>query len=81
MYKKRIKSALLSVYYKDGLEPIVRELDRLKVIIFDGRHSGVYREPRHQSRGGGRPHNLPVYPRRTRENLAPKDIRWHFGAA
>ena len=34
MYKKKIKSALISVFYKDGLEPIVRELDRLKVKIY-----------------------------------------------
>ncbi len=34
MYKKKIKSALISVYYKDGLDPIVRELDRLKVKIY-----------------------------------------------
>jgi phosphoribosylaminoimidazolecarboxamide formyltransferase / IMP cyclohydrolase len=34
MYKKRIKSALISVFYKDGLEPIIRELDRLKVKIY-----------------------------------------------
>ena len=29
MYKKKIKSALISVFYKDGLDDIVRELDRL----------------------------------------------------
>ena len=34
MYKKKIKSALISVFYKDGLEPIVRELGRLKVKIY-----------------------------------------------
>jgi phosphoribosylaminoimidazolecarboxamide formyltransferase/IMP cyclohydrolase len=32
--KKRIQSALLSVYHKDGLEPIVRELDRLGVHLY-----------------------------------------------
>ncbi len=31
---KRIHSALLSVFHKDGLEPIVRELDRLGVRIY-----------------------------------------------
>ncbi len=31
---KKIKSALISVYYKDGLEDIVYELDRLGVIIY-----------------------------------------------
>ena len=31
---KRIQSALLSVYHKDGLEPIVRELDRLGVHLY-----------------------------------------------
>lgn len=30
----RIKSALISVYHKDGLEPIIRELDRLGVTIY-----------------------------------------------
>ena len=34
MYKKKIKSALISVFYKDGLDTIVRELDRLKVKIY-----------------------------------------------
>ncbi len=31
---KRIGSALISVYHKDGLEPIVRELHRLKVHLY-----------------------------------------------
>lgn len=31
---KKISSALISVYYKDGLEPIVRELNRLGVTIY-----------------------------------------------
>ncbi len=31
---KKIQSALISVYYKDGLEPIVRELDRLGVSVY-----------------------------------------------
>lgn len=30
----RIQSALISVYHKDGLEPVVRELDRLGVHIY-----------------------------------------------
>jgi phosphoribosylaminoimidazolecarboxamide formyltransferase/IMP cyclohydrolase len=34
MSQKQIKSALISVFYKDGLEPIIRELDRLGVIIY-----------------------------------------------
>ncbi len=32
--KKRIQSALISVFHKDGLEPIVRELDRLNVHLY-----------------------------------------------
>ncbi len=32
--QKRIQSALLSVFHKDGLEPIVRELDRLGVHLY-----------------------------------------------
>ncbi len=31
--KKKIQSALISVFYKDGLEPIVRQLDKLDVRI------------------------------------------------
>lgn len=31
---KKIKSALISVYYKDGLEPVVKELSRLGVTIY-----------------------------------------------
>ncbi|MBQ7061773.1 MAG: bifunctional phosphoribosylaminoimidazolecarboxamide formyltransferase/IMP cyclohydrolase [Bacteroidales bacterium] len=34
MEPKQIKSALVSVYYKDGLEPIVRELDKHGVTIY-----------------------------------------------
>lgn len=34
MAAKRIQSALVSVFYKDGLEPIIRELDRLGVTIY-----------------------------------------------
>jgi len=32
--KKRIHSALISVFHKDGLEPLVRELDRLGVHLY-----------------------------------------------
>lgn len=32
--QKRIQSALISVFHKDGLEPIVRELDRLGVHLY-----------------------------------------------
>ncbi len=31
---KKIQSALISVFYKDGLENIIRELDRLGIIIY-----------------------------------------------
>jgi phosphoribosylaminoimidazolecarboxamide formyltransferase/IMP cyclohydrolase len=43
MYKKKIKSALISVYSKEGLEPVVRELNRLKVRIYStgGTHSFI----------------------------------------
>jgi phosphoribosylaminoimidazolecarboxamide formyltransferase/IMP cyclohydrolase len=34
MSEKRIKSALISVYYKDGLEEIIRALDELEVKIY-----------------------------------------------
>jgi phosphoribosylaminoimidazolecarboxamide formyltransferase / IMP cyclohydrolase len=34
MSDKRIHSALISVFYKDGLEEIVRELDRLNIKIY-----------------------------------------------
>ena len=34
MAAKRIQSALISVFYKDGLEPIIQELDRLGVTIY-----------------------------------------------
>ena len=34
MFKKKIKSALISVYYKDNLEPIILELARHKVKIY-----------------------------------------------
>jgi phosphoribosylaminoimidazolecarboxamide formyltransferase / IMP cyclohydrolase len=34
MYKKKIKSALISVFYKDGLADIITELDRQKVTIY-----------------------------------------------
>ncbi len=31
---KRVKSALVSVFHKDGLEPIVRQLNELGVTLF-----------------------------------------------
>ncbi|HBC78883.1 MAG TPA: bifunctional phosphoribosylaminoimidazolecarboxamide formyltransferase/IMP cyclohydrolase PurH [Bacteroidales bacterium] len=34
MSEKRIKSALISVYYKEGLEEIVRTLDKLEIKIY-----------------------------------------------
>ncbi len=34
MHEKKIKSALISVYHKAGLEPILRELDRLGVRLY-----------------------------------------------
>jgi phosphoribosylaminoimidazolecarboxamide formyltransferase/IMP cyclohydrolase len=34
MGSKKIQSALISVYHKDGLDPIVKELDRLGVTIY-----------------------------------------------
>ena len=34
MSNKRIKSALISVYYKEGLEEIIRKLDELKVKLY-----------------------------------------------
>jgi phosphoribosylaminoimidazolecarboxamide formyltransferase/IMP cyclohydrolase len=32
--RKKIKSALVSVYYKDQLDPIIKELGRLGVQIY-----------------------------------------------
>src|SRR5437868_10758740 len=32
--QKKIQSALISVFYKDGLEPIVKELQRLGITIY-----------------------------------------------
>src|SRR3954453_4575735 len=32
--QKKIKSALISVFYKDGLEPLVKELQRLGITIY-----------------------------------------------
>jgi len=34
MSEKKIKSALISVFYKDGLEPVVRELHRIGATIY-----------------------------------------------
>ncbi len=34
MSQKQIKSALISVFYKDGLEPVLRQLERLQVKIY-----------------------------------------------
>ena len=32
--QKKIQSALISVFYKDGLEPIIKELNRLGITIY-----------------------------------------------
>jgi len=44
MSSTRIQSALISVYYKDGLEPIIRELSRLGVRLFStgGTHDFIH---------------------------------------
>ncbi len=34
MSQKKIKSALISVFYKDGLEPVVKELERIGATIY-----------------------------------------------
>lgn len=34
MSPKKIKNALISVYYKDGLEPIVKQLHQIGVTIY-----------------------------------------------
>ena len=34
LQKKRIKNALISVFHKDGLAPIVKKLNELKVNIY-----------------------------------------------
>lgn len=34
MNQKQVKSALISVFYKDGLEPLVKALEQLKVTIY-----------------------------------------------
>lgn len=34
MSQKQIKSALISVFYKDGLEPIIKEMQRLGITIY-----------------------------------------------
>ena len=34
MKKKKIQSALISVFHKEGLEPIVKKLDELNVKIY-----------------------------------------------
>jgi phosphoribosylaminoimidazolecarboxamide formyltransferase/IMP cyclohydrolase len=44
MSSTRIQSALISVYYKDGLEPVIRELARLGVRLFStgGTHDFIH---------------------------------------
>ncbi len=47
MYKKKIKSALISVYSKEGLAPIITELHRLKVKIYSTGGTQAFIEDMH----------------------------------
>ena len=47
MKNKKIDSALISVFHKEGLEPIVKKLDELNVKIYStGGYSKIYQRPR-----------------------------------
>ena len=59
---KTIKSALISVFHKDGLEPIVKKLDELNVTIYStGGTEKFIKELRNQCNSGRRGYFLPIY--------------------
>ena len=66
---KKAKSALISVFHKDGLEPIIRQLHKDGVKLYSTGGTQQYIESLKNPRSaGGRGDFLSFDPRRAREN-------------
>lgn len=75
---KKIKSALISVYYKDGLERIVRKLAEDGVAIYStGGTLSFIESLGLKGHLGRKPDGLSVDPRRTRQDAPPESFRRH----
>lgn len=76
---KKIKSALISVYYKDGLERIVRKLAEDGVAIYStGGTLSFIESLGLKGHLGRKPDGLSVDPRRTRQDAPPESFRRHL---
>ena len=60
--QKKIQSALISVFYKDGLEPLVKELERLNITIYStGGTQKFIEDLAYQMRAGRKSYFISVY--------------------
>ena len=75
---KKIQSALISVFYKDGLEPVVKTLHDLGISIYStGGTQSFNRKTEYTRNTGRKPHQLPLYLRRKGKDPAPLCIWGH----
>ena len=71
---KRIKTALVSVYHKEGLDEIITKLHEEGVEFLS---TGGTRQFIVSLQGSGRPHYIPFHPGRTREDFASEGF-WRY---
>jgi len=64
---RSIKSALISVFYKDGVEPIVRKLNELGVTIYSTGGTQTFVENL----------GIPCVPVEDVTNTAPESVWWY----
>ena len=77
--QKKIQSALISVFYKDGLEPIARELQQLGITIYSTGGTQKFLEDFIQSVRFGTTHNLHDFYRNKCDILLIDDIQFLQG--
>ena len=74
---KKIKTALISVFHKDGLEELLKKLNDEGVKFL----STVYRVTGLRVREGGERDDIPINPGWSCEDLTPESIRWYPGTS
>ena len=75
------KNALISVFHKDGLEPVVKKLDEMGVAIYSTGGTQIFIEEQGVKRKQSRGFNLlPFYLRGSCKNTTPQSFWWYFRA-
>lgn len=78
--QKKIQSALISVFYKDGLEPIAKELQGLGITIYStGGTQKFIEDLGVECVGVEKTYNISFYFRWTSENASPCRVWRYFG--